>query len=148
MRRVPRPNCGYTAWDRDLHHTIFDHVCRPSMLHVKCIRCGTRAKAMLLSTYRDTYAVRCVQCSSIKPNVSYESLPPLYYRVSIGLTELWAWNREHLLLIYASLTRRNLGTKQKLSTARTRFYLRREWLLKRERFAKAIERFLSEDAGS
>jgi hypothetical protein len=140
MVNEPKNHIGYTKWDWHAHHIFYHHGFDPGYLHVRCSSCGKRATAK--GWLHGKYVVRCVTCISERNAVSYAQLPQLYYRVSIGTHELWAWNRDHLVEIRNDLLKINHGTKQKITKSRSRFFLRREWLLKRHSFAKAISRFL------
>lgn len=127
-----------TSWDSWSHHLIYDHGYVPNSLGVSCPRCESEAVAKRAAP-REPYSITCLSCPYRAVTIAFENLPPLFYKVAEPGTELWAWNREHLLFLrdylkspHSPLLRRDIYGP----------YVRREWLLKRRALVRAIGRRL------
>ena len=115
----------------------------PVQLHVVCPTCGRRAVARIGWSSDNAYEIRCSKCMFRRTGVEYSKLPPLFYRVAARGSELWAWNRDHLLDILKALEAPS-AQKNRLPVAR--IFARREWLRHRTEFAKQIRRELRDAA--
>ena len=138
-------------------HVRYQHGLIPCVLDVSCPRCEQLANAELSSSdparplvevgrHLLGWQVRCSQCVYRGTDVNYDDLPPLYWRVESGGAALWAWNREHLVLLKKVLDGQPVSDHpyEFLAT-----YVRREWLRRwpRKSLSKGISRLLSTHAG-
>lgn len=135
--RTPKAHVGFRPWDHTSHHVVYEHDHTPLYLHLACPSCGKRATAR--GARFGTYELRCPKCLLRRTSVTYEDLPPLFYQVAVGVSTLWAWNRDHLVETRASLSAPHAN---KRAAPISRHYLHREWLLKRKAFCRAIDRVL------
>jgi hypothetical protein len=140
--RIPKTHVGFEGWDWMSHHTHYGHVHVPDYRHVRCPTCNQRATVRCPSLLQH-YEIRCPKCLLRKAEVSESKLPPLYYSVGVAARELWAWNREHLAELLEYLQSPGYSRRNK---PLMRYFIRREWLLHRRQFAKAIEHRLRNDA--
>ena len=134
-------------------HTHYGHKHRPVLLHVICPTCSHEAMAFKLSEKGlgehimdlsgtmeiDDWQVRCSHCGNLKKNISYTSLPPLYYRTQARHQEIWGWNRDHFLMLLKVMEGKSLaGDKY----AFFKNYVRGEWL--RGSIKKALAKAMRE----
>jgi len=135
-----------------LTHIRYAHVRRPTLIEVKCPRCQGCAVAtdeshalgelivMDLSPYwRSDYSLRCTSCMYRESDVAYADLPERFHQISIQGRTLWAWNREHLLMIRKVLRGERLDGDPYAFLAT---YIHRDWKLWRFRFSRALDRWL------
>jgi hypothetical protein len=102
-------------------------------------RLRSRPYAAKAAGPRELFAVKCLSCVFRAAEVSFDTLPPLFYQGSARGSGLWAWNRDHLLFLrsYLHSPHSREGKKSWYSV-----YVRREWLLRRHSLVKAIDQFL------
>jgi len=141
-RRSRKIHPQSSQWGWWAHHATYDHIYVPPTLDVRCSSCGCKAVAKTSAPNGSEahFEVRCQSCPRIDVNVSYRCLPPLYYRVGVRGRELWAWNREHLTDLLSILE--NPSSRQNRGSS-ARSYVRREWLMHRAQFAKAIRQAIA-----
>ena len=120
----------------------YGHVHVPAYRHVRCPSCTARATVRGPNLLQQ-YELRCPKCLARKGGLLQDQLPPLYYSISVATRELWAWNREHLAELLEYLRAPGYSRRNK---PLMRYFVRREWLLHRRQFAKAIEHRLRDDA--
>jgi hypothetical protein len=139
--RSRKKHPGTSEWGWWARHLTYDHGHIPVNLDVQCPSCGQKAIARTTAANgRDSiFDLRCNTCFAAKAAVPYAKLPPLFYRIAASGRELWAWNREHLAQLLSILEHPS-DTKNRGSL--TRSFVRREWLVHRRQFAKAIRRVL------
>jgi hypothetical protein len=144
MQQIPKVHCGFRAFKADAHHAVYGHDNTPHQLHVVCPTCGSKAEARnsrWVHAKAGAFEVRCPACLYRRLGLAYSELPPLYYRVSVGRTELWAWNRDHLMELLSILNDPHVR-----GASIIRVYVRREWLIRRRALAKAINTKLRQAA--
>ena len=136
-------------------HVRYDHRSRPTLLHLSCPKCSGRCFAQKPSESEkgvftgdcnkawsiDDWKVVCENCDFRAENLSYESLPKVFYQVEARANVLWAWNRDHLIMLLKLLRHESIKDDpyEWFST-----YAHKEWLQKKNRsyLIKSIERFL------
>ena len=135
-------------------HVRYGHNHRPTLLEVRCPRCGGRASASkpsesdmgsvvgdLSGTWHlHDWVVSCSSCPLRLVDRGYDELPPLYF-VRDGI---FAWNLEHLQFIADSL--RGFDT----SSDPYHFfgaYIKGDWLRHRTKSIKIVEAMLSTVTG-
>lgn len=134
-------------------HSRYGHRCRPRDLHVRCPRCRERALAckdsevgagVLIGDRSPTWnledwRVTCESCLYRASEVEGDSLPDLYYVLSLGIGTFWAWNRDHLDMLHRLLDGESVAGDPYEWMAT---YAKRKWLLlkNRPRIVRAIER--------
>jgi hypothetical protein len=137
-------------------HVRYAHGLFPRRLEVVCPRCSSLAAATIVSKapgdrfietfYRHgAWEIACASCTYRSADTVYEDLPPLFWRVEVAGTDLWAWNRDHLLMLKKLLSREPIESDPYAFLAT---YARREWLRgsRREALVSAIERVLASPA--
>lgn len=139
------------------NHVRYDHVSRPTLIEVKCPKCQSKAIAtepcyeegqlLLIDIgcphwYSPAWSVKCSTCMFRAAQKEYAEIGDFYYQVELRGGVLWAWNREHLDMLYNLLSGRSVE-KHKYGWFAT--YARKEWLsgAKRKAFAKAAEQMLN-----
>ena len=137
-------------------HVRYGHGLIPRLLHVSCPKCGAMASAtntrahpdslfVGFGLHQESWALICPACPHRSSQLEYKELPSLFWRVNAGGTELWSWNRDHLIMLRRLLSGEVIASDpyEPLAT-----YARREWLLDRNRgpLVKAISFLLSAPA--
>jgi hypothetical protein len=131
-------------------HVRYGHKSKPSVIDIVCPKCGLRAIASLISTepvgavigdlhpaFRDDrWSVICTHCTYRANPISGADVTPFFWEFEAAGCQVWAWNQEHLQMLSTVL----LGE----STSGHpydwfRSYIRKEWLLKRNRLRIAKE---------
>lgn len=144
MRR-PKSHVGFCRWDASCRHGVYEHMHVPAVLHVVCPTCKRRASARCaqwVGTALGSLEVRCPHCMFRKAGYQRDGLQ-LFYRLQARGHELWAWNRQHLVELLSCLQARGASRH---TLPFSRHYVRREWLIHRQAFAKAIARVLNAGA--
>ena len=142
-----------------INHVRYDHQHRPTLLHLVCPKCNGRCVAQKPSEANtgalagdctaawitNDWAVACEHCHYRTYDQSYRDLPDIFYQVEARGGSLWAWNKEHLIMLLKLLRNDSLKGDQYEWYAT---YARKEWLQKKNRssFIKSIERFLENEA--
>ena len=134
----PKAHAGYRKWGWWDHHLAYDHRLVPEILDVVCPKCAAEATASRPDP-GGAYSVACLRCAYRAKEVPYNALPPLFFRVAARGHVLWAWNRVHLQFLRDYLNAPHL-TEAKASPYSE--YIRRDWLVRRRAFVKAIDRLL------
>ncbi|BEU03585.1 hypothetical protein OAG1_23850 [Agarivorans sp. OAG1] len=99
-----------------LTHVRYDHKSRPSKIDIKCPNCSSLAIAkdeevgdslfvgdMSPSFKGSPFSITCTSCMYRKKRLAYEELTEPYFQFEGRGGILWAWNREHLDMIYKYL---------------------------------------------
>jgi hypothetical protein len=131
-------------------HVRYGHKSRPTVIDMVCPKCGLRAVASLNSqeplgavvgdtnpaSYEDRWTVACTQCVYRANAVSGADVSPFFWELEAAGCRVWAWNEQHLQMLLSVL----LGEKTRGHPYDWfRSYVRREWLLKRNRLRIAKE---------
>jgi hypothetical protein len=89
------------------------------------------------------WRIACLKCSFRSSGKSYFEIGEFFYRISNRGVVLWAWNREHLVMLFDLLSDRPIGNPKYASFAT---YAERDWLKgsRRKSFVKAIEKLLQD----
>lgn len=133
-------------------HIRYGHNRRPTLIHVRCPRCGSRASATkpsesgmglvtddLCGTWHlSDWVVTCSTCPFRLVDGAYEALPPLYFEDE----GIFAWNRDHLQFISLHLSGCDTTSDPYHCFAT---YIRGEWLRHRAQSIKTVARLLSRD---
>lgn len=128
---------------------------RPTKIEVVCPKCSGYAVAKeplnaqgcfvvgdLCSSWEiPSFNVVCTQCNYRAVNVGYHQLTEPFHQIAHNGTVLWAWNLDHLLLLYDFLQKRNVN-KSPYSFFLT--YVHKNWLKKRTIFVKLIKRYIAQ----
>lgn len=134
------------------------HLTRPDEIHVVCPKCGGRAVAHTPARrhyparmvdldrrgFSSHWSVACLECPHRARNLAYEDIGGRYYRVEARGKELWAWNRDHLVMMLRHLEGRSISDHP-YHPYQT--FMRKEWVSRSNRtaFAKAIRKFLDDE---
>ncbi len=156
-RKKPRFGCLYSA----LGHPRYGHDYRLTKIDVPCPDCGSRAMATepnydnghlytvdggkhsTFVTFEGKYidkpvwTVKCLSCFYNKSKQRYSEMGELYYQVTVRGDTLWAWNKEHLEMIYDFL---NDASIEGHPYERFETYIHGSWKAKKAQFVKAIEK--------
>lgn len=137
-------------------HLRYDHHRRPTLVEVKCPKCGARATATE-PCYAEGYfvvgegscphwnesewSVSCSDCMFRSSNKSYLDLGEYFYKAKSGGVVIWAWNREHLVMLYDLLSNRPIENHKYASFAT---YAHKDWLKgsRRKSLATAVAKLL------
>ena len=140
-------------------HLRYDHQRRPTLLEVGCPKCHGKAVATE-PCYAEghlvvgegscphwetrEWSIGCLNCSFRNSGQSYSEVGEFFYRIVTGSAVLWAWNREHLLMLYKLVSGKQVSNDRYACFAT---YAERDWLKgsQRKAFAKAIQRRLKEE---
>jgi len=102
---------------------------------------GDCNKAWLTNDWK----IVCEKCDYRGINLPYDKLPKIYYQVEAKRYVLWAWNRDHLMMLLKLLKQESIKCDpyEWFST-----YAHKEWLQKKNRnsFVKSIEKFLRNES--
>jgi hypothetical protein len=81
----------------------------------------------------------CPSCGFHRVGLPYEGLPPLYYSLQVSSLGFWAWNREHLKMLFSILRGDSVTGHPYESLAA---YVRKEWLQQsgRRKIVKVIQK--------
>lgn len=137
-------------------HLRYDHQRRPTLVEVKCPKCGGRATATepcygeghfvaaegsCPHWNTSEWSVSCSGCMFRSSGQSYLDIGEFFYQAKSGAIVMWAWNREHLLMLYDLLSNRSVEN-HKYAWCAT--YAHRDWLKgsRRKSLAKAVEKLL------
>jgi hypothetical protein len=130
------------------------HITRPDEVHVVCPKCGGRAVACTQQGRRFAFnmvdlgpgmaalwSVTCLACPYRAQDLAYQDIGGRYYRVEARGKELWAWNRDHLVMMLRYLEGRSISDHPYRPY---RTFMRKEWISRSNRaaFAKAIRKLL------
>ena len=140
------------SMDSGSAHVRYGHDCRPKKLHLSCPKCGSLADAEKPSEKKmqpligdlspswciDDWQIVCRSCFYRKEQLGNHDLPGLFY--SDDQTDIWSWNKDHLLCILACLKGENLPFREYdwLMT-----YVRGTWKGNRQSSIRKIEALLS-----
>lgn len=140
-----------------MSHVRYDHRSRPSKIEVVCPKCEAKAIATVpcydtgiyicndLCPHWQTndWSVACTNCTFRAFKQSYSELGKFYYQVEARGHTLWAWNREHLVMLYNLLSNKPID---KFRYGWFATYARKEWLKgsRKKSFAKAVDKMLKE----
>lgn len=144
-----------------INHVRYDHCSRPTLLHLTCPKCKSRCiaskpseseKGVLTGNCNkawmtDDWKLICERCSYRASGLAYEDLPSSYYQVEARGHILWAWNRDHLIMLL-KLLKNELVQGDPYEWFAT--YTHGKWLQKKNRnyLAKSIERLLTNEMNS
>ena len=137
-------------------HVRYDHQRRPTFVEVKCKKCGARATATehcyekghivvgegsCPHWNKSQWSVSCSVCMFRSTGQNYFDIGDFFYQVTSGGVVLWAWNREHLMMLHDLLTNKPVE-EHKYACFAT--YAHRDWLKgsRRKSFAAAIEKLI------
>jgi hypothetical protein len=140
-----------------LSHLRYDHQRRPTLLEVKCPQCHGKAAAtepcyaegvVLVGEGscphwdKSDWRVACSSCLFRSTGRSYFDLGELFYQAEARGVVLWAWNREHLVMLYDLLSNRPVDNHRYAWFAT---YAQKDWLKgsRRKSLAEAVERLLN-----
>ena len=139
-------------------HLRYAHQRRPTLVEVRCPKCQGKAVATE-PCYDQGYSVvgegscehweqvdweiACLRCPFRSSGKSYFEIGEFFYRIVARSIVLWAWNREHLLMLFDLLSERPIKNHKYASFAT---YAESEWLTgsRRKTFLKAIEKLLQD----
>ena len=141
-----------------LSHLRYEHHRRPTLIEVKCPKCKARATATepcYAEGYvivgegscphweRPEWSITCSGCTFRTSGQSYFDIGPLFYTTASRGVDLWAWNREHLLMLSDLLSDRPVANHRYASLAT---YAHKDWLKASHRsaLAKAVKKLLQE----
>jgi hypothetical protein len=139
-----------------LTHLRYDHERRPTLIEVKCPKCHGRARAtepcyaegdVIVGEgscphwEKPEWSIACLACTFRSSGQSYFEIGELFYRTVTRGVEMWAWNREHLHMVYDLLSDRPVDNHRYAWFAT---YAHRDWLKgsRRKALAKAAEKLL------
>jgi hypothetical protein len=139
-------------------HLRYDHERRPTLVDVRCPKCHGKAVATepchdegysivgegsCEHWEKSEWRIVCLTCPFRNSGKSYFEIGELFYRIVSGDIVLWAWNRDHLIMLLDLLSKRPI-TSHKYASFAT--YAERDWLTgsRRRTFVKAIEKFLQD----
>ena len=139
-------------------HLRYDHHQRPTLVEVKCPKCGGKAAATepchgegyivvgegsCPHWNKSEWSVSCSDCMFRSSGNNYFDIGEFFYQVQSRGVIMWAWNREHLLMLYDLLSNRPV-LNHKYSWFAT--YAERDWLKesRRKSLAKAVEKLLDD----
>lgn len=131
-------------------HVRYGHRSRPTEIDMVCPKCGLRAVASLVSdeplgtvvgdgnpaSWEDRWAVACTQCTYRASSVPGVDVTPFFWEFEAAGCRVWAWNEGHLQML-ASVLHGEKTAGRPYHWFRS--YVRREWLLKRNRLRIAKE---------
>lgn len=133
-----------------INHVRYDHKLRPTKIDVVCPNCQELAVArdriseegsvfcgdMTKSWRGAPFDVVCTRCAYKSSGLSYAQLPPPYHQIYVYGERLWAWNSQHLNMIYLVLCGRDIKGHpyEWLAT-----YIHGNWKKKSRKYIKAIE---------
>ncbi|MBS1811644.1 MAG: hypothetical protein JST84_26015 [Acidobacteria bacterium] len=140
-----------------LTHVQYEHLHRANKVELICSQCGEKAFAInpcfqtgnltcidLCPNWNAAvWEIRCTQCSYHATEKTFSELGQLYYCLESRGKTLWAWNREHLVMLHKMFTGKINDNDPYANLA---VYARREWLLgtRKQAWVKAIEKKLKE----
>ena len=136
-----------------LTHVQYEHLHRANKIDLSCSRCGQKAIAtnpcfqegnftcidLCPNWNKPVWVIRCTGCPYYTDQKTFDELGALFYNLESRGKSLWAWNREHLELIYKLLTGQKTDNDNYANLA---VYMRREWLQgsRKRSWAKVIEK--------
>ena len=137
-------------------HLRYDHTRRPTLIEVKCPKCHGKASATepcyqegdsvvgegsCPHWVKPEWSIACSGCTFRRSGQNYSEIGELFYRTVTRGVALWAWNREHLVMLSDLLSDRSIANHKYRSFAT---YAHRDWLKgsHKKAFAKAVERLL------
>ncbi|WP_143484380.1 hypothetical protein [Pseudoalteromonas piscicida] len=142
-----------------INHVRYDHSSRPTLLHLSCPKCNGRCLSRKQSEsadkiiagdcntawHTDDWMVLCESCTYRIHGLAYEELPPLYYQVSARGHNLWAWNKQHLLMLKKLINAKSIKDDPYEWFAT---YAHKSWIKKKNRaaFVNAINKFMANSA--
>jgi len=131
-------------------HVRYGHKSWPTVIDIACPKCSLRAVVSFvspkvfgafvgdgyLSTFGDRWAVACTQCTYRTSSMSGVDVTPFYWEFDAAGCRVWAWNIDHFKFLWNVLVgQKTHGDPHEWFRA----YIRREWLLKRNRLRIAKE---------
>lgn len=136
----------------NINHKRYDHRQRPAIIHVICPRCGYMAIARdlksgnrvivndcQLSWNGKPFELKCTNCKHVEPDLSYFELPEPYHVIPIKGGVLWAYNWQHLDMIYKSLSNQSIKSHPYEFFAT---YIHGVWMKKASECVKAIKKHI------
>jgi hypothetical protein len=139
-----------------LTHVQYEHQHRANKIDLVCSRCGERAFAvnpcfqagnktcidLCPNWEKAVWEIRCLTCPYQATEKTFAELSELFYRLESRGKTLWAWNQEHLQMIYKILIGQNIDSDPYSNLA---VYMRRDWLqgTRKRAWAKVIEKTLN-----
>jgi hypothetical protein len=133
-------------------HIRYDHGFLPNKVEVVCPNCEKLATAITPCFLQEghlfcagscppSWEIRCSECAFRTSKNSRKELGDLFYRLESRGKILWAWNQEHLEMLYLYLSGENVE-KHPYGIFAT--YIRREWLqgTRKKSWVKVIARIL------
>jgi hypothetical protein len=137
-----------------LNHKRYDHKRRPTRIDVSCPNCGSLAIAtdieatansiftfdMGPSWEKASFSVKCTKCTYTKNGLDYFQIPKPFHEIYVYGERLWAWNLQHLNMIYRFLNDENI---EEHAYASLQTYIHGKWKKGRLKFSKAISQHLS-----
>lgn len=139
-------------------HLRYDHERRPTLVEVRCPKCHGKAQATE-PCYDEGYTVVgagscahwekldwrivCLICPFRSSGKGYLEIGEFFFRIVNRGIVLWAWNREHLVMLCDLLSERPIKNHKYASLAT---YAERDWLKgsRRRTLVKAIEKLLQD----
>ncbi len=142
-----------------INHARYDHKIRPTCIDVVCPKCGGIATAidviakegslfsfdMSPSWEGNPFSVTCRRCDYKSTGLGYFDLPTPYHQVYVFGHRLWAWNQEHLHMIYLFLKGEDIQSHpyEWLAT-----YIHGDWKKRARKFVKEIDHHVKTNVGS
>ncbi len=143
-------------------HLRYDHQSRPTFVEVKCPKCGGLATAMepcygeghVLAAEggcphwnKSEWSVSCLDCTFRSSGQSYFDIGEFFYQATSRGVVIWAWNREHLLMLHDLLTNKPVENHKYAWFAT---YAHRDWLKgsRRKSLSKMVEKLLVVRSGT
>ncbi len=136
-----------------LGHVRYEYEHRPAKIDIKCPKCSALAFAKengehtfsgdLSDNWNSSpFSILCTKCLYREENLSYQQLTEPYYQIEGRGEILWAWNIEHLQMIYKFLKDEPIKN-HKYEFFHT--YIHGDWKKYKQFYIKAIEKFISQE---
>jgi hypothetical protein len=135
------------------NHIRYDHLRRPKKIEVVCPNCEKLAIALDIHAnetfvsvgdmspnwIESSFSVMCTSCMYREKAVPYEKLGEPFCQIEGRGDILWAWNLEHLEMIYLFLSNGNIKSHQYefYST-----YIHGDWKKYKDSYLKTIDTWL------
>ena len=135
------------------NHVRYDHKSRPKKIDVVCPKCKCRAIAhdnyahpnyfsvsnLSPHWHESSFNVSCTACHYRDLNISYDQLTEPFCQINGRGEILWAWNLDHLEMIYLFLSDKNIK-KHNYKFYET--YIHGNWKINKKFYVKSIQTWL------
>ncbi len=136
-----------------INHVRYDHKRRPTKIDVVCPSCEGLAIATDTEEAADSvfacdldpswkgtpFSVKCTECTYKKDGLDYFHIPKPFHEIYVYGERLWAWNLQHLDMIYCFLNDESIKGH---AYASLQTYIHGKWKKGRLKFSKAISQHL------